>query len=207
MTSVTTSQLDTSITETNLPEAQFDNFFALFEQPVQFELTQNQLDQRLRQLQKHYHPDNVAKNSIEANVAKSLQQAEQASAIINQAYQTLSRADSRAGYLLDMAGQAQTLENSIADLDFLEDAMDLRIDLDEAIDSKDKSTLQQLHPQIADRLSTQAMYFNQAYTSQDWQTAIDATQKLKFLVKLDADITIALDNLADSHQTDDDLYV
>lgn len=207
MTSVTTSQLDTSITETNLPEAQFDNFFALFEQPVQFELTQNQLDQRLRQLQKHYHPDNVAKNSIEANVAKSLQQAEQASAIINQAYQTLSRADSRAGYLLDMAGQAQTLENSIADLDFLEDAMDLRIDLDEAIDSKDKLTLQQLHPQIADRLSTQAMYFNQAYTSQDWQTAIDATQKLKFLVKLDADITIALDNLADSHQTDDDLYV
>lgn len=207
MTSVTTSQLDTSITETNLPEAQFDNFFALFEQPVQFELIQNQLDQRLRQLQKHYHPDNVAKNSIEANVAKSLQQAEQASAIINQAYQTLSRADSRAGYLLDMAGQAQTLENSIADLDFLEDAMDLRIDLDEAIDSKDKLTLQQLHPQIADRLSTQAMYFNQAYTSQDWQTAIDATQKLKFLVKLDADITIALDNLADSHQTDDDLYV
>lgn len=207
MTSVTTSQLDTSITETNLPEAQFDNFFALFEQPVQFELTQNQLDQRLRQLQKHYHPDNVAKNSIEANVAKSLQQAERASAIINQAYQTLSRADSRAGYLLDMAGQAQTLENSIADLDFLEDAMDLRIDLDEAIDSKDKLTLQQLHPQIADRLSTQAMYFNQAYTSQDWQTAIDATQKLKFLVKLDADITIALDNLADSHQTDDDLYV
>ena len=207
MTSVTTSQLDTSITETNLPEAQFDNFFALFEQPVQFELTQNQLDQRLRQLQKQYHPDNVAKNSTEANVAKSLQQAEQASAIINQAYQTLSRADSRAGYLLDMAGQAQTLENSIADLDFLEDAMDLRIDLDEAIDSKDKSTLQQLHPQIADRLSTQAMYFNQAYTSQDWQTAIDATQKLKFLVKLDADITIALDNLADSHQTDDDLYV
>lgn len=207
MTSVTTSQLDTSITETNLPDAQFDNFFALFEQPVQFELTQNQLDQRLRQLQKHYHPDNVAKNSIEANVAKSLQQAEQASAVINQAYQTLSRADSRAGYLLDMAGQAQTLENSIADLDFLEDAMDLRIDLDEAIDSKDKSTLQQLHPQIADRLSTQAMYFNQAYTSQDWQTAIDATQKLKFLVKLDADITIALDNLADSHQTDDDLYV
>lgn len=207
MTSVTTSQLDTSITETNLPEAQFDNFFALFEQPVQFELTQNQLDQRLRQLQKHYHPDNVAKNSTEANVAKSLQQAEQASAIINQAYQTLSRADSRAGYLLDMAGQAQTLENSIADLDFLEDAMDLRIDLDEAIDSKDKLTLQQLHPQIADRLSTQSMYFNQAYTSQDWQTAIDATQKLKFLVKLDADITIALDNLADSHQTDDDLYV
>ena len=207
MTSVTTSQLDTSSTETNLADAQFDNFFALFEQPVQFELSQNALDQRLRHLQKHYHPDNVAKNSAEANATQSLQQAEQASAVINQAYQTLSRADSRAGYLLDMAGQAQTLENSIADLDFLEDAMDMRIDLDEAIDSKDKLALQHLHPQIAERLNTQAARFSQAYTGHDWRTAIDATQKLKFLVKLDADITIALDNMADSNQTDDDFYV
>ena len=207
MTSVIASQSDISSTQTSVADAQFDDFFALFEQPVKFELAQNELDQRLRHLQKHYHPDNVAKNSAEANVAQSLQQAEQASAIINQAYQTLSRADSRAGYLLDMAGQAQTLENSIADLDFLEDAMDMRIDLDEAIDNKDKLSLQQLQPQIAQRLNHQAAYFSQAYTSQDWQTAIDATQKLKFLVKLDADITIALDNMADSHQADDDLYV
>lgn len=207
MTSVTTPQLDSSTTEANLADAQFDNFFALFEQPVQFKLAQNELDKRLRNLQKRYHPDNVEKNSAEANVAQSLKKAEQASAIINQAYQTLSRADSRAGYLLDMAGQAQTLENSIADLDFLEDAMDMRIDLDEAIDNKDKLVLQHLHPQIAERLNTQAEHFTQAYDRQDWQTAIDATQKLKFLVKLDADITIALDNMADSGQTDDDLYV
>ena len=29
-------------------EAQFDNFFALFEQPVQFEVDQSRLDQQLR---------------------------------------------------------------------------------------------------------------------------------------------------------------
>lgn len=43
-------------------EAQFDNFFALFEQPVQFEVNQESLDQHLRLLQKRYHPDNVTKN-------------------------------------------------------------------------------------------------------------------------------------------------
>ncbi|WP_240365195.1 hypothetical protein [Psychrobacter sp. KH172YL61] len=61
-------------------------------------------------------PDNVAKNLADTKQAK--QQSEQYSAVINQAYQTLSAPDSRAGYLLGMADQAQNLEHSIADLDF-----------------------------------------------------------------------------------------
>ena len=187
-------------------EALFDNFFALFEQPVQFEIQQDNLDQRLRLLQKRYHPDNVAKDLIDTT--KAQQYSEQASALINQAYQTLSAPDSRAAYLLDMASQAQTLENSIADLDFLDDAMNMRIDLDEAIEAKNRSALQQLYPQIVERVSIQSVRFDTAYQSQDWQTAIDATQKLKFLVKLDADITTALDDVASAeHSDDDDLYV
>lgn len=190
-------------------DTQFDNFFALFEQPIQFKMAQNELDQRLRYLQKQYHPDNVEKSMLQdnADVAKAIQQAEQASALINQAYQTLSHLDSRASYLLDIAGQAETLENSIADLDFLEDAMQLRIDLDDAIDDKDNAMLGHLQPQIAQRLQNQSERFDAAYTSQDWKNAIDATQKLKFLVKLNADITIAIDDVAKSDQTDDDLYV
>ncbi|AMN67735.1 MULTISPECIES: Fe-S protein assembly co-chaperone HscB [unclassified Psychrobacter] len=187
-------------------EAQFNNFFALFEQPVQFEVNQDSLDQRLRLLQKRYHPDNVAKNL--SDTAQAQQQSEQASALINQAYQTLSTPDSRASYLLDMADQAQNLEHSIADLDFLEDAMQMRIDLDEAIEDKDLATLQQLHPQITQRLAKQSERFSTAYQSQDWQTAIDATQKLKFLVKLNADVTTGLDEVVTAeHSDDDDLYV
>ncbi|MBP2281268.1 molecular chaperone HscB [Psychrobacter sp. PL15] len=189
-----------------IPEAQFDNFFALFEQPVQFELSQDSLDQHLRLLQKRYHPDNVAKNLTDKT--KAQQQSEQASALINQGYQTLSAPDSRAAYLLDMAGQAQTLENSIADLEFLEDAMELRIDLGEAIDSNDRPELEKLHPQILQRLNNQSERFNATYQNEEWSAAIDATQKLKFLVKLDADITTGLDDIASAAQTDDDdLYV
>lgn len=188
------------------PEAQFDNFFALFEQPVQFEIHQERLDQHLRLLQKRYHPDNVAKNLTDT--AQAQQQSEQTSALINQAYQTLSAPDSRASYLLDLAGQAQNVEHSIADLDFLEDAMQMRIELDDAIEGKDRQTLAQLHPQIVERLSKQSKRFEDAYETKDWQTAIDATQKLKFLVKLNADVTTGLDEVATSeHSDDDDLYV
>jgi molecular chaperone HscB len=187
-------------------EPQFDNFFALFEQPVQFDIVQDSLDQRLRLLQKRYHPDNVAKNV--ANTAKAQQQSEQASALINQGYQTLSAPDSRASYLLDMAGQAQNLEHSIADLDFLEDAMEMRMDLDDAIGDQDIATLKQLHPQIIERLEKQSESFTSAYEIQDWQTAIDSTQKLKFLVKLNADVVTAIDGIsAATHLDDDDLYV
>ncbi len=203
MTSVENAQSD----------AQFDNFFVLFEQPVQFELPQESLDHRLRTLQKRYHPDNMAKiNADTVDISASSQslhlQSEQASAFINQAYQTLSNPDSRAAYMLEMMGQAQTLDHSIADLEFLDDAMQLRIDLEEAIEDKAHSTLQQLHPQIMTRLTNQSIRFNEAYQQKDWQMAIDATQKLKFLVKLNADITIALDELATATQADDDdLYV
>ncbi len=187
-------------------EPQFDNFFALFEQPVQFEINQSSLEQRLRLLQKRFHPDNVAKN--QTDMVQAQLQSEKASALINQAYQTLSAPDSRAGYLLDMADQAQNIEHSIADLDFLEDAMQMRMDLDDAIEDKDLSALQQLHPQITDRLANQSKRFDNAYQNQDWQTAIDATQKLKFLVKLNADVTTGLDDVVNSsHSDDDDLYV
>lgn len=191
------------------PDAQFDNFFALFEQPVQFAVNQERLDQQLRLLQKRYHPDNlVADSKNTADSAQAKQQSEQASALINQAYQTLRDPDSRASYLLDIAGQAQNLEHSIADLDFLEDAMQMRMDLDDAIEGKELAVLKQLNPQITVRLNKQSERFDSAYQSQDWQTAIDATQKLKFLVKLDADVTTGLDEVASAeHLNDDDLYV
>ena len=107
-----------------------------------------------------------------------------------------------------MARQGQNLEQSIADLDFLEDAMEMRIELDDAIEVKDSVALQQLHPQVTERLQAQSDRFATAYKGNNWQVAVDATQKLKFLVKLNADITAGLDDVASAeHPDDDDLYV
>lgn len=183
----------------------FDNFFALFDQPVTFAISISDLEQKLRALQKQYHPDNT-QNHAHDTISK--QQAESTSALINHAYQTLKSPDSRAEYLLEMASQGIDLNQSIADLDFLDDAIELRMDLDDAMAASDAQTLKHLYHKVNTRIEQQSERFMDSYAKQDWQTASDATQKLKFLVKLNADIDGAFDNLSQSHQDDDDdLYV
>ena len=180
--------------------AEFDNFFALFDQPVQFQLSQDKLEGKLRELQQKYHPDNqqVADAQKESNN-------EQLSALINHAYQTLRHVDSRASYLLEMVGQDADLNHSIADLDFLDDAMELRIDIDEAESPEQLVSLQQA---VQSRIDKFAPQFEQAYDQQNWSQAIDVTQKLKFLVKLKKDVAKKIDELhQQDDDSDDDLYL
>lgn len=186
-------------------ETSFNDFFALFQQPVSFHIDTEQLNQRMRSLQKQYHPDNLSQD--QKSQAQAQQESERLSALINHAYQTLKAEDSRAAYLLEMSGQEVNLNDSIADLDFLDDAMTLRMDLEDAIAAKQQNTLHSLQQQISDRIQSQSKRFVNAYEQERWSTAIDATQKLKFLVKLDADVSTALDELSTTDDNDDDLYV
>jgi molecular chaperone HscB len=180
--------------------AQFSDFFALFGLPVQFAIDRGTLDTQYRALQKKYHPDNQSQQPA-ANASG-------VSAVINHAYQTLKMPDSRATYLLEMQDKAETLDNSIADLDFLDDAMTLRIDLDDAIQEQSLPQLQQIKPLVATRLEQQSARFEQAYNEQNWSDACDAAQKLKFLVKLNIDVLAGIDTIANQAAAgDDDLYV
>lgn len=168
------------------------NYFTLFNLPTTFEIEPNTLDKQLRILQSQHHPD-VANN----------QNSERFSAVINQAYQTLLYPDSRASHLLQLVGQDASLDDSIHDLDFLDLAMDFRIQLDDA----DISEFPALQQQLQDWLIKLSASFAQAYAKKDWQTAIDATQKLKFLVKIDKDMNKKIDELYKADTSDDDLYV
>lgn len=167
------------------------NFFEIFALPTDFDIDQQKLDEQLRALQSQYHPDVV-------NAKKS----EQMSAVINQAYQTLKFVDSRASHLLELVGQADSLQQSIRDLDFLDLAMDFRIELDES----NSEQLPNLNQSLQDWLADIANQFAQSYQQQDWQTAIDYAQKLKFLVKIDKDLSKKVDELTNVAD-DDDLYV
>ncbi len=199
-----------------------NNFFELFQQPVSFDIDLAMLAEKLHTLQKQYHPDNV--NSSSNLETPTTQSAETAySALINHAYNTLKNPDSRAMHLLELSNQIVNFDNSIADLDFLDDAMDIRIALDDYLQAGKTENLQQLKSQLAKRIDEQSKRFKQAYQavveqlqqqqSQNQQTAIqtaiDATQKLKFLVKIDKDIDTAIDDIARNQQQDDDddLYV
>lgn len=186
------------------------NYFELMNLPVNFDIDTNQLDTTFRQLQSQYHPDtqtNVASNTqtflpsipVLANL-----NAEQSSAVINQAYQTLKFADSRATHLLELVGQGEHLQDSIRDLEFLDKAMDLRIALDEA----SVAQLPPLSEQLMAWLAEVSNQFSIAYMAQNWQAATLSTQKLKFLVKLQKDLAKKTDELAEKSQNnDDDLYV
>lgn len=185
---------------TTLPDARFKNFFALFDQPAQFQISLSDLQTRLHALQQAYHPD-------KATTESDKRLAETQSALINHAYQTLKAPDSRAGYLLEMVDQGANLDNSIVDLEFLDTAMDLRIDLQSAIDDKDSDRLQALSTQINALMDTHARAFESAYDQKNWHDAIESTQKLKFLQKLTEDVQAALHGAVLLGSDDDDLYV
>lgn len=177
----------------------FANFFALFEQPVAFNIDTTELSNRLRQLQKQYHPDNLSDEEKAST--------QQNSAVINHAYNILVNPDSRANYLLELSNQQLNTDHSIADLDFLDDAMEMRMDLDDAEAAADLAKIKSLKSSVEQRIDKHSARFEQAYSQQDWPTAMDATQKLKFLVKLKKDMDTAVDNSQQEADDDDDLYL
>lgn len=185
------------------------NYFDLMGMPIDFNIDKNQLDTTFRQLQSHYHPDIAKSDSIVntlpiANSLLSSLSNEQASAVINTAYHTLNHPDTRATHLLELVEQAESLNDSIRDLDFLDQAMDLRISLEEA----DINELPRLKTQLQNWIGEVEQVFNTAYESRNWVTANLATQQLKFLIKLQNYVARKTDELANHNQhNDDDLYV
>ena len=206
------------------------NYFELMNVPQQYQIDIAKLQQNLRQLQSKFHPDNnldasVAEQnlSLSANTDGFLRESiaklsalkpEQASAIINEAYNTLKNPDSRASHLLALKGISQSINQPIRDLDFLDDAMSFRIDLDDA----DSQSITLLSKKLTEWLSNYQLAFDEVYQKIDnsaaanddalTKQAIDIIQKLQFLVKLQADVAKTTDELAQQNfDNDDDLYV
>lgn len=211
------------------------NYFELMNIPQQYQIDIAKLQQTLRQLQSKFHPDNnLADNNLDASVAEqhlslsantdaflresiaklSALKPEQASAIINGAYNTLKNPDSRASHLLALKGISQSINQPIRDLDFLDDAMSFRIDLDDA----DSQSITLLSKKLTEWLNNYQLAFDEVYQKIDnsaaanddalTKQAIDIIQKLQFLVKLQADVAKTTDELAQQNfDNDDDLYV
>ena len=208
------------------------NYFELMNVPQHYQIDIAKLQQTLRQLQSKFHPDNnldasVAEQnlSLSANADSSLRESiaqlsslkpEQASAIINEAYNTLKNPGSRASHLLALKGISQSINQPIRDLDFLDDAMSFRINLDDA----DSQSITLLSKKLTEWLSNYQLAFDEVYQKIDnpdaaevnddalTKQAIDIIQKLQFLVKLQVDVAKTTDELAKQNfDNDDDLYV
>lgn len=169
----------------------FFEFFGLHTDPL---LDQSVLSARYRERQQQYHPDSGGFAAAEAL---------QLSTLVNQAYDTLRLPDRRAAHLLALQGQAHGLEQSIHDMDFLQNAIELREQLDEVNSPIELVSLRLELQQWLDALSAE---FHIDWDDQDWPEARDTARKLAFIQKVLADLDRIEDRFddLDDHLSDFD---
>lgn len=165
------------------------NHFELFNLPVALDIDLAALKTEFLKLQQQYHPDK----------AEDKEQALIASSDINQAFKVLSQVDSRAAYLLSLKKQDHHLDQSISDFEFLQDALEIREQLDEAHSTEHLKSLRVEVQQWIDGLVRE---FHIDYRDEEWADARDTVRKLRFFVKVMADIEKTEDRLLDDDSFD-----
>lgn len=163
-------------------------YFDLFELEPSLEINLDTLKSKFLALQQKYHPDHH-QDQIEQAVEQSSQ--------VNQAYDTLKQIDSRAAYLLKLHKQDFGLEQSIHDFEFLQSALELREQLEEAVTSEQLHALRHEIEQWVDGLVRE---FKIDFAEQDWSEARDTMRKLRFFRHVLIDIDKAEDKLFDDDQ-------
>lgn len=117
--------------------------FGLLGLSPSFEIDADELELKLLELSRHFHPDFFAtKDSDQQQL--SLQH----SASLNTAHQTLRDPFERAEYLLQLLGGKQSSEDKSTPNCFLQKTMLLRMELEEAIEDKDKAAMNALNQQM-----------------------------------------------------------
>lgn len=172
------------------------NFFELFQLTPGFDLNIQQLSDRYRELQREYHPDRHAhKGEREQRLAV------QATAHLNEAFDTLKQPLKRAQYLLKLRG-VETGEETRQQLPgaFLMQQMELREALFEAGDAADPfAELECLESEARSLETEQYSQFNAALAANDLTTAEIAIRKLQFVNKLIKEIEAAEDRLDEEY--------
>lgn len=129
--------------------------FALFDLQPAFDIDQNQLSARYRELARKVHPDRFA-DAGEAEQRHAIEQ----SANLNEAYQTLKMPSRRARYLLTLQGRELPLEATVQDPAFLMQQMQWREELEALQEEADlagvasfKARLKQAQQTLNDRFA------------------------------------------------------
>ncbi|WVZ49800.1 hypothetical protein U9M48_001126 [Paspalum notatum var. saurae] len=148
------------------------DYFQIFGLKREYNIQGNNLEGKYKDWQKKLHPDLVhSKSEKERGFA-----AEQ-SALVIDAYRTLSNPLSRALYLLKLEGIHVDEEKTINDPELLMEMMEMR----EAVsDASDSQTLEKIQSQIKGKLETWSASFQEAYDKKDFERAVEATQRMRY---------------------------
>lgn len=156
-----------------------DNYFELFQLPVQYSLDQAQLHERYRELQRVVHPDRFVGAS-----AQESRMAQQKSTLINDAYHVLRDDLRRAQHILQLYG-VDIQHHKLGDPMFLMEQMELREELEMISASQDMDRLSSLFARAQGLQRTcKSQLASLLEESNNMQAACDEVIKLQFLNKL-----------------------
>ncbi len=166
--------------------------FELFGLAPAFSLESEQLERSYREIQSRVHPDRFA-HAGDAERRASLQWTTR----LNEAYRTLKDPVQRAKHLLELQGVDVAFEtNTAMPPDFLMQQMALRESLEEAVGTKDASSLDTLRKNLKKaRESLERQIGDVIDTRKDYAGAAGLVRKLQFLDKLDTEIDAAYETI------------
>ncbi|MDP2226766.1 MAG: Fe-S protein assembly co-chaperone HscB [Moraxellaceae bacterium] len=175
--------------------ASITNYFQLFDLEPAFELDVQQLLPRFRELQRQFHPDRVAAEPLDVQ-----HEAVRHAADINAAFSALKDPVLRARHLLALAGHALDSESvTVADADFLMAQMELREQLEEAVNAAQCAGLRE---EARDWLASLGREFAIDYREGDWREATDTLRKMQFMARFIEDIGHREARLEDAEDDD-----
>ena len=160
------------------------NHFELFSLPVSFDVDIDSLSARYQDLQRSIHPDNFT-SATDREKRLSMQQA----SIANEAYQSLKDPLKRAQYLLSLNGiDVKSESNTVMDIAFLMQQMELREALDDTMDATDPLAAvgifsADVETRIKDLISQLQGHFNDN-TKESLLQAESLSLQLQFLYRL-----------------------
>ncbi|XP_064609812.1 iron-sulfur cluster co-chaperone protein HscB-like [Liolophura sinensis] len=132
------------------PRPNMDHF-QLFNLEKSFNLNEESLSQKFKDLQRQLHPDKFTQKS-ETEQQYSADQSSQ----VNKAYTTLIKPLSRGLYLLELSGDPidETTDNTNLDPDFLMEIMEINEDLAETDSMEKVNAIRKRNQQVLQRLTT-----------------------------------------------------
>ncbi|KAG0538369.1 hypothetical protein BDA96_03G230100 [Sorghum bicolor] len=148
------------------------DYFQIFGLKREYNIKDNNLEGKYKDWQKKLHPDLVHSKS-----EKERGYAAEQSALVIDAYRTLSKPLPRALYLLKLEGIHVDEEKTINDPELLMEMMEIR----EAVsDASDSQTLEKIQSQIKEKLETWSGSFQEAFDKKDFDRAVEATQRMRY---------------------------
>lgn len=169
------------------------NYFELFQIPVALKIDTAVLAVRYRELQKQYHPDNVASQS-EAIKLESMQKTVE----INSAYNTLKNPLSCAEYLLVLQGiDLRNEQHTVKDTAFLMEQLEWREELDNLQKQPDEAAITRFQGRVKKEFQRYYQSLEQQIADSQYAEAADTLRKLKFVRKMQDELEKLEESLFD----------